>query len=80
MSNLRCRIPQKPIKLGPPVPALSAADAMVPVDADHLTPHTAGDLPQFPLLILGGLVDGGNSKVKDGPFHRIPRLIDGPQI
>jgi hypothetical protein len=62
------RIPKQPVKLRPPIATFSATDAVVLVDADDFTAHPAGDLPQFPLLIGGGLVDGRNPKIEDGYF------------
>lgn len=43
-------IAKKPIKLGPTIPALSAADTVVLVDPNDLAAHTAGDFSQFALL------------------------------
>jgi hypothetical protein len=51
-------IPEEPIKLWPPIPAVSATDTVVLVDADDLTTHAAGDLPQLPFLIGRGLING----------------------
>src|SRR5262249_52199452 len=73
-------IAQQSVKFRPPVPAFSATDAVVLVDADDLTAHAAGDLPQLSLLIGRGLVCGGNPKVENGALHRNPRLIDGLSI
>ena len=54
------------------ITALSATDAVVLVDANKLTAHSAGDVPQFPLLIGGGLIDRRNPKIKHRAFHRDP--------
>jgi putative ABC transport system substrate-binding protein len=60
---------QQPVKLWPPIPALSATDAVIPVDADDLTAHAAGHLSQLSLLVGRGLVDGRNPQVENGTFH-----------
>jgi len=52
------------------VPALSAAYAMVPLDADDLPAHAGSDLAQFALLVGGGLIQGRDAKVENGAFHR----------
>ena len=56
-------IPAKPIELGALISALSATDAVIPVDAGDLTAHAAGHLSQLPLLVGRGLVSGGNPQV-----------------
>jgi len=70
-------IAQQPVKLGPPVPAFSATDAVVFVDADDLAAHAACDFPQLPLLISRGLVSGRNPQIENGAFHLNP-VIDAP--
>jgi hypothetical protein len=74
-------IAKQPIKLGPPIPALSATDAVILVDADDLAADAAGDFPQLPLLVGRGLVNGRNPQVeRTARFIEIPRLIDGLSI
>jgi hypothetical protein len=39
---------------------------MVLIDLDDLAAHAASDLAQLPLLVGGGLVEGRDTKVKNG--------------
>src|SRR6516225_1187181 len=54
------------------VPALSAAYAMVPIDANDLAAHAGSDLAQFALLVGRGLLGGRYPKMKieNGALHR----------
>src|SRR6516162_2714530 len=58
------------IKFGAAVPALSAAYAMVPIDADDLAAHAGGDLAKLTLLVRRSLLGGRDAKVENGALHR----------
>src|SRR5262245_60236223 len=62
------------------VPALSAADAVIPVHLDDLAAHSASDLAQLAFLIGGGLIDGRDAEIKNGSFHGGCLRFDGSTI
>jgi hypothetical protein len=47
----------EPIELWTFIPALCAAYPMITIDFDDLTTHSRRDLPKFPFLVGGGLVE-----------------------
>src|SRR5262249_35397329 len=49
--------------------ASGAAYAVVPIDLDDLTAHSARNLVQLPLLIGRGLIEGGDSEIDNGSAH-----------
>src|SRR5262245_26332930 len=52
------------------VPALSAAYAMVPIDADDLAAHSGGDLAKLMLLVRRSLLGGRDPKIENSALHR----------
>src|SRR5215510_768577 len=52
------------------VPALSAAYAMVPIDADDLAAHAGSDLAKLTLLVRRSLLGGRDPKIENSAFHR----------
>src|SRR5262249_33214303 len=58
------------IKFRAAVPTLSAAYAMVPIDADDLAAHAGGDLAQFALLVRRSLLGGRDPKIENSALHR----------
>src|SRR6516162_583091 len=61
------------------VPALSAAYAMVPIDADDLAAHAGSDLAKLTLLVHRSLLGGRDAKVENGAFHRKASLVLLPE-
>src|SRR6516162_2376604 len=58
------------IKFRAAVPALSAAYAMVPIDADDLAAHAGSDLAKLTLLVRRSLLGARDAKVENGALHR----------
>src|SRR5215510_8593405 len=58
------------IKFRAAVPALSAAYAMVPIDADDLAAHAGSDLAELTLLVRCGLLGGRDPKIENSALHR----------
>src|SRR5262252_2478385 len=52
------------------VPALSAAYAMVPIDADDLAAHAGSDLAKLTLLVRRSLLGGRDPKIENSALHR----------
>src|SRR5499427_2671135 len=52
------------------VPALSAAYAMVPRDADDLAAHPGSDLAKLTLLVRRSLLGGRDPKIENSALHR----------
>jgi hypothetical protein len=59
----------KRVESGTLIASLGPTDSVVLVDLDDLAAHTAGDLAQLTLLVGGGLVEGRDTKVKNGALH-----------
>src|SRR5262249_8436171 len=60
----------QPIEFWAAVPALSAAYAMVPIDADDLAAHSGSDLAKLMLLVGRGLLGGRYPKIENSALHR----------
>src|SRR6516162_922810 len=58
------------IEFGAAVPALSAAYAMVPIDADDLAAYAGGDLAKLTLLVRRSFLGGRDPKKKKNALHR----------
>src|SRR5215467_930097 len=58
------------IEFGAAVPALSAAYAMVPIDADDLAAHASSDLAKLMLLVRRSLLGARDSKIENSALHR----------
>src|SRR6516225_6603325 len=58
------------IEFGAAVPALSAAYAMVPIDADDLAAHAGSDLAKLMLLVRRSLLGGRDPKIENSALHR----------
>src|SRR5262249_50336356 len=56
------------------VPALSAAYAMVPIDADDLAAHAGSDLAKLTLLVRGSLLGGRDPKIESSALHRTSKM------
>src|SRR6516225_1522661 len=58
------------IEFGAAVPALGAAYAMVPIDADNLAAHAGSDLAKLMLLVRRSLLGGRDPKIENSALHR----------
>src|SRR5262252_2793337 len=58
------------IEFGAAVPALSAAYAVVPIDADDLAAHAGSDLAKLTLLVRRSLLGGRDPKIENSALHR----------
>jgi hypothetical protein len=56
--------------LGPLIPALGAADAVVAIDLDDFDPHPVGHLAQLALLVGCRLIDRADPQIENGAAHR----------
>ena len=57
------------IERGPPISPLGAAYAVILVNLDDITTHSAGNLAQLALLIGRGLIESGDSEIHNRPAH-----------
>jgi hypothetical protein len=62
------------IERWPLVLALGAADAVILVDVNDLPAGALCNLPQFAVLVSGGLIERGNPEIQNRALHRRPPI------